>query len=161
MEVIDDFLDFEEFTSLKQVVTGWGFPWFYNKVISTLPDDKYNYQFTHVLYTDFQANSNYFESVIPILSKLNPKALIRVKVNLQPGINEIVENGMHTDVNDATTAIFYLNTNNGYSKFKSGEKVESVENRIVIFDSNLEHTGTTCTDTSSRIVLNINYVRNL
>ena len=55
------------------------------------------------------------------------------------------------------TAVFYVNTNNGYTIFESGEKVSSVENRMVIFDSNILHTGTTCTDERVRCVLNFNY----
>jgi len=162
MKIIDNFLNLDDFNTLKQTVIGRGFPWFYSKVLSTLPEGQYNYQFIHVFYTDFAPNSNYFDSILPpIIAKLDPKALIRVKANLQPVSDKIVENGMHSDVDDATTAILYLNTNNGYTKFKTGEKIESLENRIVIFDSNLEHTGTTCTDAVNRLVLNINYVRNL
>ena len=50
------------------------------------------------------------------------------------------------------TAILYINTNNGCTKFKEHGKVKSVENRIVIFDSNLEHQGVTCTDQKRRVV---------
>ena len=35
------------------------------------------------------------------------------------------------------------------------------ENRIVIFDNNLKHTGTTCTDTNRRVVMNINFYEDL
>ena len=45
----------------------------------------------------------------------------------------------------------------GYS---NGDKVESVKNRIVIFDSNIPHTGTTVTNQQRRVVLNINYYPN-
>jgi len=65
---------------------------------------------------------------------------------------------LHVDYNDVTTAIFYINTNNGWTNFKNGDKVESVENRLVIFDSNLEHEGVTCTDEIRRLVINFNYV---
>ena len=56
-----------------------------------------------------------------------------------------------------TTAIYYLNTNNGFTKFENGDKVNSVANRIVIFDSNLKHTGTSCTDSYARLLINFNY----
>ena len=68
--------------------------------------------------------------------------------------------GWHIDFIDdppITTAILYLNSNNGWTEFKKGGKVKSVENRIVIFDSNLEHQGVTCTDELQRVVLNFNY----
>ena len=56
------------------------------------------------------------------------------------------------------TAIFYINTNNGYTLFKDGTKVDSVQNTMLIFDGSLDHCGVSCTDQKRRIVLNINYV---
>jgi len=38
-------------------------------------------------------------------------------------------------------------------------KVESVANRLVEFDSNLEHTGSSCTDENIRVVINLNYFK--
>ena len=57
-----------------------------------------------------------------------------------------------------TTSVYYINTNNGYAEFENGEKVESVENRIVKFQSNLKHRGTTCTNEQTRVVINFNYL---
>ena len=83
-----------------------------------------------------------------------------MKLNLNPRRSTIMEHGFHVD-NDlpkAKTAVFYFNDNNGYTIFeKTGEKVYSKENRIVIFDNNLRHTGTTCTNTNRRVVMNINF----
>ena len=56
-----------------------------------------------------------------------------------------------------TTAIYYLNTNNGYTKFKKGGKVKSVENRMVVFDSTFEHAAVTSTNVDRRLVVNFNY----
>ena len=58
------------------------------------------------------------------------------------------------------TGIFYIGSNNGCTVFKRGDKVETVANRLVLFDSQLSHAGTSCTDESVRIVLNLNYVPN-
>ena len=66
--------------------------------------------------------------------------------------------GYHTDLTGSThTSILYMNTNNGYTKFKKGGKVKSVENRMVIFPSDLEHQGFTCTDNQRRVVINFNF----
>ena len=54
-------------------------------------------------------------------------------------------------------AIIYLNSNDGYTFFEDGAKIESVENRCIIFPGNLKHAGTSCTDSNLRVVLNINY----
>ena len=82
----------------------------------------------------------------------------RLKINLNPKAHKVFEHGYHIDINiPSKTAIFYLNTNDGYTAFETGEKVESVANRLVVFDSNIKHTGTTCTNQKARLVLNINY----
>ena len=63
---------------------------------------------------------------------------------------------MHKDfVNEGTkikTGIFYLNTNDGYTKFKDGTIIKSEQNKYIEFDSELEHTRSTCTDSRYRIV---------
>ena len=41
--------------------------------------------------------------------------------------------------------------------FKNGKVIDSVENRFIMFNSQLEHTGTTCTNQKRRIVINFNY----
>jgi len=56
------------------------------------------------------------------------------------------------------TAVYYLNDNNGYTLFeKNNKKVMSKENRIVIFDAQMRHTGTNTTNQKKRVVLNLNY----
>ena len=58
-----------------------------------------------------------------------------------------------------TTSIFYVNTNNGYTKFEDGTKVESVANRMLTFPANMKHIGTSCTDEQTRVVINFNYFK--
>ena len=81
--------------------------------------------------------------------------------------NEIAESDFHSDLKEFipdedrlsqwTTAIFYINTNNGYTKLSDGTIVESKSNRLLTMSSNIEHLGTTCTDQKRRVVINLNY----
>ena len=48
-------------------------------------------------------------------------------------------------------------TNNGYTLFEDGTKVDSVANRMVLFEGNRLHTGATQTDERFRYVVNFNY----
>ena len=73
-------------------------------------------------------------------------------------MNKEIENNKKQSSYDGKTAIYYVNTNNGYTKFEDGTVVNSVENRCVVFDSSLRHTGTTCTDQKTRVVINFCYV---
>ena len=77
--------------------------------------------------------------------------------------------GYHTDDMDkkfefaygvTETAIFYVNTNNGYTIFKdSQEKVDCIENRLVTFPTDTDHCGVSCTDSKQRVVINFNYIK--
>ena len=58
-----------------------------------------------------------------------------------------------------TVSIFYINTNNGYTKFEDGTIVKSFANRLLTFPSNLKHCGTSCTDERTRVVINFNYFK--
>jgi hypothetical protein len=155
--IINNFLEKKEFSNLKNMVVDSYFPWFLGKGINKSND--LHYQFVHTFYVDNRINSNFFEHLLPVNKKLKIRSLIRIKANLIPKNNKIIEHGYHCDFNyaDSKTAILYINNNNGYTKFKDGFVSSSEENKIVIFNANERHTGTTCTDSDYRIVININY----
>jgi hypothetical protein len=95
----------------------------------------------------------------PITKKLKIRSIIRIKANLVTKTEKIIEHGFHTDFPypDSKTSVFYINTNNGYTKFDDGFIVNSVENRVATFNSMLPHTGSSCTDAQARVVINLNY----
>jgi len=172
MEVIDNFLPDATFKEIQTLMMGYYFPWYYNNftvghdVISH--DEIYKvkkkslYQFVHTFY-DIRSpwngvSSKLCDNIDPICKSLRLTQLYRIKANLNPRSMVHRCTGWHTDgFSCPKTAIFYLNTNNGYTKFKKGGKIKSVENRMVIFNSNQEHAGYTCTDENVRIVMNFNY----
>ena len=158
MKIINNVLTNEEFLKIENTFTSAFFPWFISKGV--LFGQK-NYQFTHTFYQNFLIRSDQFVLIEPILKNLNPSAIIRIKANLLTKAGKIIEHGMHTDVEieNSKTAVYYVNTNNGYTKFENGKKINSQANTLVIFNSNIEHTGTTCTDKDYRIVLNLNYYK--
>lgn len=154
IEIIDDFLTNDEFNQIYNLVSDLEFPWFFGVVTN----QSKHCQFTHCFYQNDEPLA-YFKYVRFLRSKLQMRSLVRIKVNINPWTENLVEHtdSWHIDYPDITTAILYLNTNNGYTMFETGEKVDSVRNRLVKFDSNIKHTGTTCTDEPGRLVLNINY----
>ena len=101
-----------------------------------------------------------------ILERINPLAILRIKANLSTRTPHIVENKFHTDIggidsqlNQWTTSVFYVNTNDGYTEFENGTRVESVANRLVSFPADMEHRGTSCTNENIRVVINFNYMK--
>ena len=156
--VIENVLKKENFLTIKNTLEGGSFPWYFSKVLIEKINN--NFQFVHTFYNNFTVNSNFYDLIIPIIEVLKPLSLIKIKANLLPQEKKIVEHGMHVDHyhKNCKTAIYYVNTNNGYTKFLDNTKILSEENKLLIFNTEEEHTGTTCTNVSRRIVINFNYV---
>ena len=159
MEVIDNFLEPYYFNQLESHIMG-DIPWHFRDHVVKEGDG--GYQFIHGFYhVDHGVNSDYFDIFEHILYKLRIKELYRIKANLGPRTKSHEHCEWHVDFPNlpvGKTAIFYMNTNNGWTRFKKGGRVKSVSNRIVIFDSDVEHAGVTCTDEKRRVVVNFNYV---
>ena len=150
MEIIDNFLPDNNFNHIKNIITSQYFPWCYAPTLKNVETGEINElehketqnQFVHLFYNFDVPVTEYFQELKCFREKLEVKSLVRIKANLNPCIDKVLEHGYHIDLPDCTTAVYYLNTCEGYTKFETGEVVESVENRIVIFDSNIKHTGT-------------------
>jgi hypothetical protein len=165
-EVIDNFLEIDDFNRIKNVLMGNSFPWYFNDFVlykNNKEENKINqYQFTHSFYRNYCPESGYFELLNPIISKIEPVGLLKVKANLNPRSENHFEHGYHVDYENSLlnqrTGVFYINTNNGYTLFEDGTKIESVENRFVSFKTSLNHTGSTCTNENVRVLINFNYI---
>ena len=166
MKIEDNFLDQKIFDGLQTLMKGGNFVWNYNDRID-YKGQKDRFQFFHLFYAA-GGHSEYLDILKPILEKKTIISFWRIKANLLTRTPNIIENEFHTDIlgmsekklKQWTTSIFYVNTNNGYTKFEDGTKVESVANRLVTFPANMKHTGTSCTDEKRRIVINFNYFEN-
>ena len=161
IHVVDDFLSSQHFEMIHSEMMGDNFDWYFTDGISVIPQAG-RYQFIHNFYKRFLGPTTSMELIVPIVDKLGlkPESVIRIKANLNTRTLFNRRTGFHTDFSEAgphTTAIYYVNTNNGYTLFKGGKKIKSVENRLIVFDSTLEHQGVTCTDEKRRVVINFNY----
>lgn len=160
LEVIDDFLPPEEFKKIESRLYSTDIAWYYNPNAVTT-DPKTISQFTHTFF-DIRRNgqvSDFFHLFTPCLHKLRAVTLYRLKANLNLKTFFHRPTGYHIDIPhpDLKTSVFYINTNNGFTQFKRGGKIRSIANRMVIFDSEMEHQGVTCTDEKNRVVVNFNY----
>jgi hypothetical protein len=156
IQVFDDFLDQDHFEFIQEEMCSSRLPWYYN------PDKIYkgdgDIQFTHIFYMDTKQQSGaYDELIYPIVEKLGTNAVIRVKANLTLPEKEVRGTGMHVDFSRCFTAILYITTTDGPTRFNTGEQVDCVANRLVVFPSNMQHEGCIHTTPGPRIVLNFNY----
>jgi len=162
IRVKDNYLNETEHQTLYNIVTAEYFPWYFNGYKVFKHEKEINleaFQFVHIFYAVDNVTSPHFNILEPILSKLKQRALIRIKLNLNPYSQKLIVGAYHQDQSyKAKGAIYYLNTNNGYTQFKEGkEKVNSVKNRMVFFDGDAYHLGTNSTNCKNRLVLNFNY----
>ena len=159
-EVIDDFLDKEYFDSLV-ALTLKDMPWFLTNAIAKKDIIEDNiFMLMHMFYINNTPSNPLYDKMVPLLQKLEVKCLLRVKANLYPNTEIVHEHPPHTDYNFSHTgAILSLNTCDGYTKLKDGTKIDSVANRVLIFDASEEHCSTTTTNSFARINININYIQ--
>lgn len=162
VEVIDNFLPQDYFDNLCLMIDD--LPWFYHDWSVYRGDD--DPQFYHLFYFDGKIMSNqFFKYVEEVYTRYVPNTedctLYRMKINGTSRGDNLKEKKYHVDVEDKNhkVCILYMNTNNGYTSFEeTGEKVDSIANRAVIFPGHMKHTGTNCTDEGLRVVLNIDFL---
>ena len=154
MEVVDDFLDYEDLKLVQDGVLTQS--WTYCPYVVEEGDGHY------MFCCGFDPETS--DSILPVLEKIGKVNILRIKANLVPKGSSIIEHGFHIDYKEkipsnAITSIFYVNTNNGYTKFEDGTIVESVANRLVAFPANIKHRGVSQTNEETRILINFNYLR--
>tara|TARA_R100001015_G_scaffold4240_1_gene1493 strand:- start:78 stop:569 length:492 start_codon:yes stop_codon:yes gene_type:complete len=163
MNIYKNFLSKPDCNKLNDTLLSLDFPWFYaphqvKKKITT--DSSY---MAHCFYRDNVINSNFYYLIKPILKKLNVDSLINIRANLC--LKRKMKNHWHSDFQKMKThpknkvAIYYVNTNNGYTEFKN-KKIKSEKNKIVIFNGDVKHRAMYQTDTDTRIIINFNYKSN-
>ena len=122
IEIIDNFLDSSSFEELKNKLYSQQMFWTYSDIltkdnfIDILCNDLDNHIMTHLMYDQFLPLSDCFYWMKPIFdsTKMNIKALVRVRANLYLRTNEKIVHGYHTDFPfECKTAIFSINSNDG------------------------------------------------
>jgi hypothetical protein len=159
-EIIDNFLPEEKFLKVKNSILNSNFSWNLTPWVSNLEENlkvTSSYYFTHLFYSGLFVCPQ-CDIFVDILNQLEVKSLIRIKANLYPSTDNIEYQSEHIDCDyPHRGAIFYLNTNDGLTILEDGTKVESVENRILLFDPSKPHNSTTCTNDKCRVNVNFNF----
>ena len=172
MEIIDNFLQQDEFDTIASTIMSKGFPWYHQDDVAYKDEVKEDMTFysTHWLYKDDKPRfDTSLELIMPILKRLGSmndnyklRTLVRVKLNSYPNQNKFIEHPWHEDFEPNTlpykACLLSLNTCDGYTKFKDGTKIESVSNRAILFDPCISHHSTNTTNQTRRINININYL---
>ena len=170
IEVIENFLKDADFQELRKFFLSPRSQWrFIDFVVSKEQDNqKKDGYFVHS-FRDLHPNTfedrfpispniNVLEKIIgEIKKKVKFKQILRIRSSLYPRREHQEPDAFHVDYKfNHKVCIFYINSNNGYTLFKSGEKVDSVANRLLIFDGLKEHCTVVQTDVSARYIINFN-----
>ena len=170
MKVIDNFYSKKSFNKIVDMFESRATGWTLSHGITKLEDLSLSldyYMFVHPIYSDLCPQSGWFDELIndiqPPLHELlgvNLSLISRIKCNLYPRTEVINKHPWHFDSDKLKlrAALLMINTCDGYTGFEDGSKVESVANRLVLFDATKLHHSTSTTNASYRMTLNINYV---
>ena len=164
--IIDDFLPWADHRELRNLIyTDKYFSWVINRTVAYDTDKNahWNWYATHMFYEEHKPVSKYYNILSPLLDKMHLNcglfALYRIKANFYPWTETLKEHFWHKDYDfPHKGALFCINTCDGYTAFEDGTKVESVENRMILFDPTVKHHSTTTTNSKGRYNINFNYL---
>lgn len=161
-KIIDNFCDLEFYKELKILITNEDFPW-RRRLKSVKGDENSLGYFTYNFFNNYEIKSEFYNKfIIPILKKLKANAVVEVRANLNLAPLYLKNKSLyHIDnFEDHFTAVLNLSENGGGTELKVKDKeifVESKENRIVIFKSNIMHRAVKPETNKVRYVINFNY----
>jgi hypothetical protein len=155
MKIIDNALPLEDYRNIVDTLFSNRFGW---NLCEKIASDNDGYYFVHRFYQNYGVESQHISLIVPIINILQPKAIIRIKANLYPSSEALNVHDFHSDQTyEHKGAIYYVNSNDGYTELEDGTKIKSVENKLMLFDSLKPHRSTGCTDANVRVTINFNY----
>jgi hypothetical protein len=170
MKVVEDFLPDEMFRELSFWLCGGEIAWYFSSNIANEGEENsMNSYFTHTAYLNDEWRSNLGGDILRRLvdeikdqtvdTEWEIKSLLRIKANLYSRTENLQSHDKHFDFPFSHKAIlFYVNDNDGYTDFDTGERIKSQSNRMVFFDGSTLHNSTNCTNDKCRVSLGINYL---
>jgi len=161
-KIIPNFLEKENLEILKKNLFSEDLPWYYKENLTLPKKDNEHAFYNHCIY-NLKPQSILFNDMDVFINKLNIVSIVEIRANSMYIQKDPYECSWHTDRPfKCKTGIFYLNTCNGYTLLNTNPitKIDSIENTMLIFDSQIQHKGVSQTDCKRRMVINFNYFDN-
>ena len=163
IKITDNFLDTDTFNTLSNELLMPSFPWYASSIDAKDHEGNAlrNMQLVHYFYENNVAMDG-CQMLFPVMQKIDPLAVLRIKANLTLQHDTQLKHDLHIDITNASnpflmTSILYMNTNNGYTMFEDGTKIDSVANRMLFFDASKLHNSSTTSDAPGRFNINLNF----
>lgn len=157
MKIIDNFLQENNFLEIKEEIINSKFPLY-------CYESPTNYNFRHSLYSHDQPQSPAYDYIFQTFflkvfeeSGYSMRSMFEANICCYPNNSELIFYD-HKYTVDCKSAILHLNTCNGLTVFEDNIAVESIANRLILFDSKEICEVSTCTDENTRWVINLNYI---
>tara|TARA_B100001123_G_C15280803_1_gene1013955 strand:- start:732 stop:1310 length:579 start_codon:yes stop_codon:yes gene_type:complete len=174
-QVIDNFLDDDSFKVLIDNVMSSKHIWYYGESVADESKIESDMYFMNLYYMDapdqlknkldqdtqntLPIKSDNFSVVKPIIDRIDHNFLLRAKANLYTRTDKIIHHPDHQDYDFTHMgAIFYVNTNDGLTVLDNEVEIDSVSNRLLVFDGSTMHHSTTCTNQKRRVNINFNFM---
>ena len=167
-DIIDDFLSESDMDNFYETFTHGGFPWTLITKVNDMAGEN-DFQFAHKYIDDrVEVYDGAIEALRPIFRELyhakymnKDTEVYRAKTNLFIKTDTGRGLGFHHDITNLgdnyKTIIYYVNSNNGGTRFEDNTFIGSVRNRALLFTGKISHETVTQTDTNFRFNININY----
>jgi hypothetical protein len=161
-KVIDNFLRNDLFFKIKNILLEETSSWKFKDHLSHPGDCEDVVSFALDLFSNNKVNCpQYFPIIEPLKHRLNIQHIYRAMANLVPLPRKPLTSGIHNDHPfPHNVLLYYINTNNGYTTLDpkgKNIKINYVENRAVIFDGSIPHSGTLQSDKMVRVNINITF----
>lgn len=163
IKIFDNFLSEKMFQKISNEINSDKISFILKKG-TTFNDGLDIYWLKHSIYNNFKPESNLFFLMDEFIQKLNITSIIQIRLNLvlkQPYKN--FKTNFHTDYDNyknLKTGLFYFSVDGTGTIFKIGEEEKLVKckpNRMVVFDSEINHCGYLNNNFNTRFAINFNY----
>ena len=151
-------LNEENFRNLENLMMGSAIDWHHVGGDVSVDSDYLVHAFFYYDENKHPVDSPFFKYLYPLLKKLSLKSLLRIKANFFPATERIEDHNLHDHGSSHKMAIYSINTNNGYTRLKDGQKINSIANRVLIFDPLNLHASSSCSDKNCRVNLVVDYI---
>ena len=185
-KVIDNYLTKSYHKDLLDNMSGNSFPWYYESNLSyekskAGKENIFEFGFNHTFWDNQDGLRDTFYALFwkPALHKmqdtLNSNLILRSRGDMTMYANKVYEHAPHVDFGfPHFSAVYYLNDSDGdtifYNKktldqdsiknisdLKETKRVSPKANRLVIFDGDIIHTGSSPNKHKNRIIINSNF----
>lgn len=167
IKIMENVLDKEDCLYMQNILLSSDFPWFFIKNSKDEHSiENGTYSFVHMLYTDQESRSAFFERfeniLIKLLKKFNIKGkLLRARFGLHTSTKVKKIDDKHIDsLSDHDVILYYLNDSDGATYFyKNNKVIKQITpefNKAVFFNGTTYHSSSKPIKSDRRIVLNLN-----